>query len=198
MLTTPNLDVTGHHWVGALVSYEFTLEYQKGSDNAATDALSHVPVRHNKDMVRLLLEGVATTPAERGEVLISWPLRVEHNHLGEESRACALKLAPMHMTNWEEAQSEEAWLDTCHKWMSTKKDVPPQKRDTTLRTCIGNHWDSEEGKALFHVRNSLAMKKGMLYVNITPKVKIEGLLAFVVPNVHPCTTLNGVHWDAGY
>ena len=40
MLTTPNLDVMGHCWVRALASYEFTLEYQKGSDNAATDALS--------------------------------------------------------------------------------------------------------------------------------------------------------------
>ena len=40
VLTTPNLDVTGHHWVRPLASYEFTLEYQKGSENAATDALS--------------------------------------------------------------------------------------------------------------------------------------------------------------
>ena len=40
MLTTPNLDVMGHHWVGVLASYEFTLEYQKGSDNATADALS--------------------------------------------------------------------------------------------------------------------------------------------------------------
>ena len=35
MLTTPNLDATGHCWVAALASYEFTLEYQKGSDNAS-------------------------------------------------------------------------------------------------------------------------------------------------------------------
>ena len=30
VLTTPNLDTTKHHWVGALASYEFTLEHQKG------------------------------------------------------------------------------------------------------------------------------------------------------------------------
>ena len=47
VLTTPNLDATGHHWVGALVSYEFSLEYQKGLDNAAADALSRVPIRHD-------------------------------------------------------------------------------------------------------------------------------------------------------
>ena len=33
------------------MSHEFTLEYQKGSDNVAADALSQVPVRHDKDTV---------------------------------------------------------------------------------------------------------------------------------------------------
>ena len=40
VMTTPNMDATRHRWVGALVSYEFSLEYQKGLDNAAADALS--------------------------------------------------------------------------------------------------------------------------------------------------------------
>ena len=40
VLTTLNLDAIGHCWVGALTSYKFTLEYQRGSDNAADDVLS--------------------------------------------------------------------------------------------------------------------------------------------------------------
>ena len=99
----------------------------------------------------------------------------------------------MHVTNWEEAQGEDMLLATCCKWMSTKKDVPPQKRDALLKTCMGKHSDSEEGKALFCIRNSFTMKKGMLYVNITPKGETEGLLAFVVPSAHWRTALNGVH-----
>ena len=51
MLRTPNFDVTGHHWVRALASYEFTFEYQKGSDNATADTLSRVPVRNDMDTV---------------------------------------------------------------------------------------------------------------------------------------------------
>ena len=77
--------------------------------------------------------------------------------------------------------------------MGTRKDVPLQKRDTLLRMCMGEHSDSEEGKALFRIRNSFTMKKGMLYVNTTPKGETEGLLAFVVPSAHRCTALNGVH-----
>ena len=44
ILTTPNLDTTGHCWVGALASYDFNLEYLKGTENGAADALSWVPV----------------------------------------------------------------------------------------------------------------------------------------------------------
>ena len=39
MLTTPNLDATGHQWVDALASFQFELEYQKGADNGAVDTL---------------------------------------------------------------------------------------------------------------------------------------------------------------
>ena len=107
-------------------------------------------------------------------------------------------LAPMHVTNWEEAQSEDMLLATCHKWMSTTKDVTPQKRDALLKTCMGEHSDSEEGKALFRIRHNLTIKKGMLYVNIMPKGETEGLLAFVVPSAHRRTALNSVHQDTGH
>ena len=30
IMSTPNLDATGHHWVNALAKYDFQLEYQKG------------------------------------------------------------------------------------------------------------------------------------------------------------------------
>ena len=136
---------------------------------------------------------MVTRTTERGEVLISQPLRVECDHLDEEAQAYTLKLAPIHMTIWEEAQGENVLLATYRKWMSMKKDIPPQKRDALLKTCMGKHSDSEEGKALFCIRNSFIIKKGMLYVNIMPKGKTERLLAFMVPSAHWHTALNGMH-----
>ena len=121
---------------------------------------------------------------------------MEHDRLSGESQAHTLKLAPMHMTNWAEVQGGDVLLAACQKWMSTRKDVPLQKRDALLRMYLGEHSDSGEGKALFHVRNSFTMKKGMLYMKTMPKVKTEGSLAFVVPSTHCCTTLNGMHPDA--
>ena len=40
VLTMPNLDATGHQWVATLASFQFELEYQKGANNRAADALS--------------------------------------------------------------------------------------------------------------------------------------------------------------
>ena len=41
-MTTPNLDATGHQWVGALAKFDFQLEYQKGQDITVADMLSQI------------------------------------------------------------------------------------------------------------------------------------------------------------
>ena len=65
---TPNLDTMGHRWVGTLASFQFELEYQKGTDNGAMDALSQVPISHSWQTVQSLLEGVIVVATDRGEV----------------------------------------------------------------------------------------------------------------------------------
>ena len=42
MMTTPNLDATGHWWVGSLANYNFKIEYLKGWDNLIADVLSRM------------------------------------------------------------------------------------------------------------------------------------------------------------
>ena len=58
IMSTPNLDATGHRWVSALAKYNFQLEYQKG-DNAAADALSWVTTHLQLEAVQAILDGVA-------------------------------------------------------------------------------------------------------------------------------------------
>ena len=67
VLMTPNLDVTGHQWVGMLVLFQFELEYQKGTDNRAADTLSWVPISHSQQTVQSLLEGAIVGASNRGE-----------------------------------------------------------------------------------------------------------------------------------
>ena len=52
IMMTPNLNATGHQWVGALARFNFQLEYQKGLDNTVVDILSWVTTCLDPDMVR--------------------------------------------------------------------------------------------------------------------------------------------------
>ena len=45
----------------------------------------------------------------------------------------------------------------------------------------------------FHIRNSLILNKGLMYVNMTLKGKAERVLAFIIPMGQRCLVLNGVY-----
>ena len=74
--------------------HEFILEYQKGADNGVADALSQVPIHHNCETVRSLLEGARVGAADRGEAEASKELLCEHVCPENEVRVQAVKLAP--------------------------------------------------------------------------------------------------------
>ena len=67
IMTTPNLDATGHRWVSALAKYDFWLEYQKGQDNAVADALSRVTAHLRPEAVQAILDGATVATSQRAE-----------------------------------------------------------------------------------------------------------------------------------
>ena len=67
ILTTPNLDATQHHWVKSLAGFTFSIEYQKGRDNAVADALSHVTSKLNAEAVKSILDRVTIGTAGRAD-----------------------------------------------------------------------------------------------------------------------------------
>ena len=67
IMSTPNLDATGHHWVSVLAKYDFQLEYQKGRDNAAADALSWVTTHLKPEAVQAILDGAAMGASQRAK-----------------------------------------------------------------------------------------------------------------------------------
>ena len=198
MLTTPNLDTTRHRWVGVLALFQFKLEYQGGTDNGAVDALSRVPISHSWETVQSLHEGVIVGVADRGKAKASEELLKEHEPLSQEARVQAAKLEPMHIVDWEEAQEADAALAWCCKWLRLRKDTPLPRWDTFLKECLGAEAETEQGKMFFHIRNSLILNKGLMYVSTTPKGETEGVLAFVIPVGQHHMALSGVHCDASH
>ena len=195
---TPNLDATGHWWVGALALFQFKLEYQEGTDNGTADVLSRVPISHSQETVQSLLEGVIVGAANRSEANTSKELLEEHEHLSQEARVQATKLEPMHIIDWGEAQEADAALAACRKWLRLRKDTLLPWQDTFLKECLRVEAEMEQGKTFFRIRNSLVLNEGLMYMSITPKGETEGVLAFIVPVGQCHMALNGVYHDAGH
>ena len=198
VLMMPNLDATGHQWVGALASFQFELEYQKGADNGAADALSWVRISHSWQIVQSLLEGAIIWAADRGEAKANEELLEEHECLSQEARVQVAKLEPMDIVDWEQAQEADVDLAGCHKWLHLRKGMSPPQREILFKECLGAEAETEQGKMFFHICNSLILNKGLMYVNMTPKGNTEGVLAFIVPVGQCHLALNGVHHDAGH
>ena len=194
----PNLDATRYRWAWALALFQFELEYQKGTDNGATGALSRVPISHSWETVQSLLEGVIVGVADRGKAKSSDELWEEHECLSQEARVQAVKLEPMHIVDWEEAQEADAALARCHKWLCLKKDTLLLWRDAFLKECLGAEAETEQGKMFFHICNSLILSKGLMYISTTLKGETEGVLAFVILVGQCHLALNSVHHDAGH
>ena len=81
MMTTPNLDATGHQWVGALARFNFQLEYQKGWDNTIADVLSQITTCLGPEAVQSILDGVTLGTTHRAEG--HDPTVVEDDHIIE-------------------------------------------------------------------------------------------------------------------
>ena len=167
----PNLDATGHRWVSTLDSFQFKLEYKEGANNGAADALSWVPISHSQETIQSLLEGAIVGAVDWGEIRARKELLEEHEHLCQEARVQVVKLAPMHIVDWEEAQEADAALATCHKWLHLRRDTLLPKWDVLLKECLGVEAETEQGKMFFCIHNSLVLNKGLMYMSTTPKVK---------------------------
>ena len=86
ILTMPNLDATGHHWVSALAGFNFRLEYLRGTDNQVANVLSRMETRLDDNTTNKFLQSLDESSydakninddAEKGD---AWPLtKVEKN-----------------------------------------------------------------------------------------------------------------------
>ena len=65
IMTTPNLDATQHWWVELLARFMFSIEYQKGHENVAVDALCLVTLKLNAETMKSTLDWVTVGTTER-------------------------------------------------------------------------------------------------------------------------------------
>ena len=191
IMSTPNLDATGHHWVSTLAKYDFRLEYQKGQDNAAADALSQVTTCLPPEAVQAVLDRVTVGTSQQAER--ERPTIIKNDQCLEQE-VCVVAgqvSVEMHVTDWAVAQREDPELDAVLQWLCSRK-----KAD--LRTLLGECIMSKEGQMVWRNCQNFISLQGALYLCSTPKGEDEDLLLFVVPKVHRTAALNRCHRDAGH
>ena len=92
----------------------------------------------------------------------------------------------MPVTNGATAQREYPELGAVLHWLEAMKK-------TYLRTLLGEHASSEEGRIVWRNHQSFTILQDTLYLCFTPNGENEDLLLFVVPEVHWTAILNGCH-----
>ena len=83
IMTTRNLDATGHWWVAVMAGYDMTIEYLKGTDNKVADMMSQVPERLDPETVTVLLYHVRNSDVARAE-MDDPRLIEEHQRINED------------------------------------------------------------------------------------------------------------------
>ena len=177
IMTTPNLDATGHQWVGALAIFNFQLEYQKGWDNIIVDALSQITTCLGPKAVQSTLDRMTLGMAYRAEGHDPTVVEGDHNIEREVCVTAGQVQVKMHMTNWATAQREDPVLNAMLNWLETRKK-------TDLRTLLGGHALSKEGQVVWWSHQNFGTLQNALYLLSTPKGENEDLLLFVVLRAH--------------
>ena len=190
-MTTPNLDATGHWWVGALVKFNFQLEYQKGWDNNVASMLSWITNCLGPQAVQSVLEGVTLGATQRAEGDDPAVVEGDHNIEKDVYVAAGWVLVEMHVTDWAAAQREDPELDAVLRWLEAKKKVD-------LMALLGEHASSEEGWMVWRNCQNFTVLQNALCLHSMLKRENEDLLLFMVPTAFWTAALNGFHWDAGH
>ena len=190
-MTTPNLDATGHWWVGALARFNFQLKYLKGCDNTMADVLSWISTHLNPDMVRLVLDGITLGATQKVECHDPTVVGGDHDMEKEVYVTAGQVLVQMHVTDWAEAQGEDSVLSMVLEWLEAQKK-------TDLKTLFRSMPPVRRAGLILQNHQNFMIHQKALYLCSMPKGKNEDLLLFMVPKVHQITTLNGCHRDTGH
>ena len=126
IMTTPNLDVTQHHWVESLTWFTFSIKYQKGWGNAAVDALGQVTLKLDVETVKSILDGVTVRLTGRADTHNPVVAEADEEiHKQVQETAVQARTAHMHVglyvMDWVAAQLEDSILWTMIKWISNQK-----------------------------------------------------------------------------
>ncbi|CAI5676583.1 unnamed protein product [Oreochromis niloticus] len=198
ILTTAKLNATGHRWLAALATYDFTLQYRPGSSNIDTDALSRNPLpTEDTDWQTLPLDSVkplckqisCRKSAGGGAVSFAESLGVSPEALPE----CFV--FPTHLDYGCLAQISKVELITAQ---DNDPVIAPVKK--SMNGAIPFTFDKDsnaEAMLLQREANKLVITDGVLYRKVQRQPGKE-ILQLVLPREHVAMVLRSLHDESGH
>ena len=197
IFSSANLDAAGQRWVAHLTSYNFSLEYQKGKDNAVADFLSQMNERLPEEEVqeylnqipypgvKAVLDNAITPIEERAEQGV----RLTPDHQGgcqeEAVEARPARLATTNITDWKQEQKEDPVLYQVAKHLRAPCE--------TFKAALHKVLDKKATAAYIKAKEQLLIKNGLLYRKTQQGQADKIVFQFVVPQRHRGATLDGCH-----
>ena len=162
--------------MASLTNFNFTIEYQCGKNNAATDALSQVNDSLSAHEVKAILNDTVIGCQGRADLTLLMAQRGEEEEQVQVSAICASK-EEMHMIDWVEAQKEDPIIQKAIEWIHSGKE-------RSLKYYLRDHASTPEGLGFISRQKSLVLVNGKLYLNCKLKGEAETTIVFVVPKAH--------------
>ena len=126
--------------------FTFSIEYQKGWDNAGTDALNQITSKLDTETVKSILDRVTvglTGRADAHNPVVAVTNEEIHKQVLDtavQSKAATMHVN-LHVTDWVAAKGEDPILKTMIEWISNWKVQH-------LKHLLGNKTNTEEGMAV--------------------------------------------------
>ena len=200
ILTTPNLDTLGHHWVAALAGYNMKLEYLKGSDNKVADALSRVSTQKlDEETVTQLLNYARNGSAPRAETAnihvieegkcMDQEVIVRYTHIVKQHK----NFRNIANQDWVRAQSKDPVIPHVIKWIQRlRKD---HRKLEEYLTGVASDYE----KHFYTARQKeFTLQDSLLYLQVTPTNSQDMAPVFVIPTVDQQAAIDGCHRSVGH
>ena len=209
ILTTLNLDALGHRWVAALVGYNMTIKYLKGSDNKVADTLSRIksrldpedikmPTSLNPETVTELLNHAKGT-GPRAKVDDIWIIK-EEERADQEVILQTIQLARqdkkfrnLRTEDWHQAQLMDPVIPHVLDWLRL-----PRNNRVNLKDFLQGKVSKADRRACGLREKHFEKRDHLLFIKTTPPGNVGTILVFVILVNRRQVAIDMCHRNAGH